>query len=119
VVENPDTLVMDIAQAHATTFFPWRHFPQYLNMEKPLGTLFEEGGGLIGQMPEPLAEGIIKVLDHHNLEHKIAQGTPYIKVHDNPALLQSTLQVLIIGASYFVAYAFSIQEMTGKQKNGA
>lgn len=114
--KNPDTVVMDIAQAHATTFFPWRHFPQYLNMEKPLGTLFEEGGGLIGQMPEPLAERVIKVLEHHDLEHKTAQGTPYIQMHDNPALLQSKLQVLIFGASYFIAYGFSIQEMTGKQK---
>jgi len=115
-VTNPDSVVMDIAQTHATTFFPWRHFPQYLNTEKPLGTLFEEGGGLIGQMPEPLAEGIIKVLEHHNLEYKTAQGTAYIQMHDNPALLQSKLQVLLFGGSYFVAYGFSIQEMIGKQK---
>jgi hypothetical protein len=117
-VKKPDSVVMDIAQAHATIFYPWRHFPQYLNMEKPLLTLFEEGGGLIGQMPEPLAERIIKVLEHHNLEHKTAQGTPYIHQHDNPALLQSKLQVLIFGGSYFIAYGFSIQEMTGKQKDG-
>lgn len=116
-VESPDSVVMDIAQAHATTFYPWRHFPQYLNMETPLTTLFEEGGGLIGQMPEPLADSVIKVLEHHNLEHKTAQGTAYIQQHDNPALLQSALQVLIFGGSYFVAYGFSIQEMVGKQKN--
>lgn len=116
VVKKPDSIVMDIAQAHATIFYPWRHFPQYLNTEKPLATLFEEGGGLIGQMPQPLAQRIVKVLEHHGLEHKTAEGKPYIQLHDNPALLQSKLQVLLFGASYFVAYGFSIQEMGGKQK---
>lgn len=114
--ETPDTIVMDIAQAHATTFYPWRHFPQYLNMEQSLVSLFESSGGLIGQMPAPLAKRIIKILEHHNLEHKIAEGEPYIKLHDNPALLQSTLKVLLFGESYFVSYGFSIQEMKGRNK---
>ena len=113
-VDNPDSVVMDIAQAHATTFYPWRHFPQYLNMEQSLGALFEAGGGLLGQMPAPLAEKILKVLEHHGLEHKIAEGEPYIKLHDNPALLQSTLKVLLFGSSYFISYGFSIQEMKGR-----
>lgn len=112
--QNPESVVMDIAQAHATTFFPWRHFPQYLNTDQPLGSLFESGGGLIGQMPAPLAERVIKILQHHNLEYKTAEGEPYIKKHDNPALLQSALQVLTIGSSYFIGYGFSIQQMQGR-----
>ena len=113
-VPNPDALVMDIAQAHATTFFPWRHFPHYLNTEQSLKSLVEAGGGLLGQMPAPLANSLIKVLEHHGLEHKIAEGEPYIKQHDNPALLQTALKVLLFGKSYFVAYGFSIQEMKGR-----
>lgn len=113
-VENPDSVLADIAQAHATTFYPWRHFPQYLNMDQPLSTLLESGGGLIGQMPAPLAERVIKVLEHHNLEYKTADGEPYIKLHDNPALLQMNLQVLLLGSSYFISYGFSIQEMKGR-----
>ncbi|MDQ7025709.1 MAG: hypothetical protein Q9P01_02030 [Anaerolineae bacterium] len=116
-VKKPDALTTDIAQAHATTFFPWRHFPDYLNTEQPLSTLFESGGGLIGNMPEALANRIVKVLEHHGLEHKITQDTPYIQLHDNPALLQTQLKVLLVGGSYFVTYAFSIQEMRGKQKS--
>jgi hypothetical protein len=112
--ENPDALVLDIAQAHAQTFFPWRHFPQYLNTEQALSSLIESGGGLLGQMPAPLAERVLKVLAHHKLETKTAEGTPYIKVHDNPALLQMALKVLLFGGSYFVAYGFSIQEMKGR-----
>lgn len=113
-VENPDSVLMDIAQAHATIFYPWRHFPQYLNMEQALSTLLESGGGLIGQMPAPLAEAVIKVLEHHKLEYKTADGEPYIKLHDNPALLQTKLKVLLFGGSYFISYGFSIQEMKGR-----
>jgi hypothetical protein len=112
--ENSDALVLDIAQAHAQTFYPWRHFPQYLNMEQPLNSLIESGGGLLGQMPAPLAERLMKVLEYHKLETKTAEGTPYIKTHDNPALLQMSLKVLLMGGSYFVAYGFSIQEMKGR-----
>lgn len=115
--ENPDAVVMDIAQAHATTFYPWRHFPQYLNMEQALSTLLESGGGLLGQMPAPLAEKVVKVLEHHGLEHKTAEGEPYIKLHDNPALLQTALKVLLLGGSYFISYGFSIQEMKGRNPN--
>ncbi|MGB7339050.1 MAG: hypothetical protein WBC91_09180, partial [Phototrophicaceae bacterium] len=111
---NADEVTMDLMQAHATTFYPWRHFPQYLNMEQPLLEMVKAGGGLIGQMPAPLAQEMIKVLNHHNLEHKTAEGEPYIKVHDNPALLQTKLKVLLFGESYFISYGFSIQEMKGR-----
>lgn len=113
-VANPDSVVMDIAQAHATTFFPWRHFPQYLNTDQSLSALFESGGGLIGQMPASLAKRVVTVLGHHNLEYKTAEGEPYIKKHDNPALLQSAVRVLTIGTSYFVGYGFSFQQMQGR-----
>ena len=114
-VANADSLTVDILQAHASTFRGWRDFPEYMNTGQALSTLFESGGGLLGQMPEALADNLIKVLEHHGLEHKITQDKPYVKVHDNPALLQTPLQVLIFGASYFVAYGFSIEEMKGRK----
>lgn len=117
--QNPDEVTMDLMQAHATTFYPWRHFPQYLNMEQPLLEMVKAGGGLIGQMPAPLAQSMIKVLEHHRLEYKTAEGEPYIKLHDNPALLQMALQVLIFGQSYFISYGFSIQEMKGRNPVGS
>lgn len=114
-VGNSDSLTVDILQAHAMTFRGWRDFPEYMNTGQPMNTLFASGGGLLGQMPEALADNLIKVLEHHGLEHKITQDKPYVKVHDNPALLQTPLQVLIFGMSYFVAYGFSIEEMKGRK----
>lgn len=116
-VGNVDALTLDIAQAHATTFGPWRHFPEYLNMQQPLHTLLSSGGGLLGQMPAPLAGQMVKVLEKHGLETKTAAGDPYIKLHDNPALVTNKPQVLTFGASYFISYAFAFDEMKGRQKS--
>lgn len=105
--KNTDELVLDIAQAHASTFLGWRHFPQYLNTDQPLATLFESGGGLIGQMPSSLADRIVKVLEKHGLEHKVMYGEPHAK----PPIPGQALTVLLIGESYFVSFAFSVDEM--------
>jgi hypothetical protein len=105
--KNTDELVLDIAQAHASTFLGWRHFPLYLNTEQPLATLFASGGGLIGQMPASLAERIVKVLEKHGLEHKVMYGEPHAK----SPMPDQKLGVLLVGDSYFVSFAFSIDEM--------
>ena len=56
-----NAIILDIAQAHSEVFGLWRRFPEYMNIEKPLFTLFEEGGGLLGQMPKPLADKLVDV----------------------------------------------------------
>lgn len=109
--DDINALVLDITQAHASTFGPWRVFPEYINVEQPLFSLFESGGGLLGQMPRPLAERVVKVLERHGLEVKVTEGTAYHELHDNPALRQQKPQVLLLGASYFVSYAFSFEEV--------
>lgn len=115
-VTQADTLVLDIAQAHASTFGQWRHFPEYLNVSQPLVTLLTSGGGLLGQMPQPLAQRIVPVLEHHGLETMTQQGKPYVQVHDNPALVSMIPEVLLMGGSYFVAYGFSFEVMQGRQR---
>lgn len=107
--DNPSELALDIAQAHASTFGPWRHFPEYLNMDQPLNTLLRSGGGLLGQMPRTLADKLAPLLEHHGLEHRLMVGSRH--EHDNPVLRQQLPEVLIIGDSYFVAYSFAFDEM--------
>lgn len=109
--EDTNALVLDIAQVHATTFGPWRHFPEYLNVEQPLFSLLESGGGLLGQMPSPLAENLVKVLEKHGLETKVMQGENPADKNKNPMVKQQKIKVLFIGASYFISYAFSIDEL--------
>lgn len=113
-VANTDSITIDMLQAYASTFGPWRQFPEYMNTDQPLENLLKSGGGLLGQMPEPLAVRLQKVLEHHKLETKITQGTPYVDEHKNP-MQEQQLSVLVFGASYFVAYAFSFDVMKGRK----
>ena len=108
VPEDTNAIVLDIAQAHATTFQGWREFPQYLNIAQPLETLFRSGGGLLGQMPQSLADAIVPVLEKHGLEQRVMMGEkPVSKMNQQH-------KVLVMGQSYFVSYAFSFDEMRGR-----
>lgn len=106
-----NALVIDLLQAHASTLGPWRPFPEYLNVSKPLVDLFSSGGGLAGQMPEPLAEALAKILEKHGLESKLLKGQAPQERHDNPILRQQQTKILMIGESYFIANLFSVEEM--------
>ncbi len=104
-------LIVDISQAHASTFGPWRAFPLYLNVEQPLVTLLTSGGGLLGQMPQPLADRLVKVLEKHALEYKALSDTATPDIHDNVMLKGQKAKALQVGDSFFIANAFSIEEL--------
>jgi len=106
-----NAVILDIAQAHSEVFGLWRRFPEYMNIEKPLFTLFEEGGGLLGQMPKPLAEKLVTVMEKHGLETKLIEGENPADKNKNPMVKHQNIQALFVGASYFISYAFSIEEM--------
>lgn len=106
-----NAVILDIAQAHSEIFGLWRRFPEYMNIEKPLFTLFEEGGGLLGQMPMPLAERLVSVMEKHGLETKIIEGENPADKNHNPMVTNQKIKALFIGASYFISYAFSVEEM--------
>lgn len=115
-VENADALTVDLLQAYASTFGPWRQFPDYMNTDQSLQSLLESGGGLLGQMPASLADNLQKVLAHHQLETKITQGTPHVEAIRTPALPDQPLSVLVFGTSYFVSYAFAFDVMQGRKR---
>jgi len=108
--QDPAALTLDIAQTHAITFQMWRHFPDYLNVSQPLETLLRSGGGLLGQMPRPFADRLQPVLERHGLETKAVYGTAEVKQAPGP-LRDQPLQVLLIGDSYCIGYAFSFDEV--------
>jgi len=106
-----NAVVLDVTQAHSEVFGFWRRFPEYMNIEKPMFTLFEEGGGLLGQMPKPLADKLVTVLEKHGLETKVVEGQNPTEKNSNPMVDAQKIKVLFIGASYFISYAFSIEEL--------
>lgn len=111
ITPDINALVLDITQAHAQVFGLWRRFPEYINIEQPLFTLFEAGGGLLGQMPKPLANQLVPVLELHGLETKIVEGENPATKNKNPLAADQKIKVLFIGSSYFISYAFSVDEM--------
>jgi len=113
--DDAHALALDIAQAHASTFLGWRHFPDYLSLDKPLYELLSSGGGLLGQMPQALADALVPVLERHGLETKVMQGQSHTSLVEGP-LKQQKLQALLIGDSYFISYMFSVEEMAARPR---
>src|SRR5829696_462204 len=72
-VNNVSDVVLDLSQAHASTFGPWRHIAEDINRAAPLVDLLASGGGLLGEMPKPAAERMGRVLEHHHVEHKLIE----------------------------------------------
>lgn len=109
--EHIDSLILDLIQAYDLTMHGWRQFPDYLNIDQPLSNLFASGGGMLGQLPQSLAHRLMNVLDKHHLETKLMQDKAYAEKHDNPALSVQRPQLLLMGTSYIISYAFSVEFM--------
>ena len=107
-------MVLDIHQAHASTFGPWRELAGDINREQPLVDLLQSGGGLLGTMPKMAAERMVRVLEHHDLTARLEGETDRDATDEHG---RSTLWKLLgIGDSYFVALDFAVDVMGQKQK---
>jgi hypothetical protein len=107
--QNVQELILDIEQAHMSTFGHWRKFVEYLELTQPLVDLLSSGGGLLGRMPKPLAERIAKVFEHHKVEHKLIEGD--LHEEDDEHGRSRLAKLLLIDNSYFVALDFSVEEL--------
>jgi hypothetical protein len=108
---DPNGLLVDVFQAYAGTFGPWRQIPLYLNASKPLLSLLTSGGDLLGEMPKPLSDNLVKVLDRHGLEHKVIEGEGP-ETSDEHGRTQ-LMKALILDDSYIVALDFTV-DILGK-----
>ncbi|MAS35228.1 MAG: hypothetical protein CL610_14545 [Anaerolineaceae bacterium] len=105
-------LVLDVHQAYASTFGPWRELAADINREQPLVDLLKSGSGRLGTMPKTAAERMGRVLEHHGLTSRL-EGSTTRETTDEHG--RSTLWKLLgIGDSYFVALDFAVDRV-GKQ----
>jgi hypothetical protein len=107
--QNVHELILDIEQAHVSTFGHWREFIDYLELTQPLVDLLTSGGGLLGRMPKPLAERMAKVFEHHKVEHKLIEGDTDDDEDEHGR--SRNAKALLIDNSYFVALDFSVEEL--------
>ena len=110
-VSSPTDLALDVSQAHASTFGPWRHVANDLNLTMPLVDLMASGGGLLGEMPKPLAERMARVLAHHGIEHKLIEESEFETTDEHGR--SRLAHLLLIDEAYIVALDFSV-ELLGK-----
>lgn len=109
VPANVSELALDIHQAYVSTFGPWRELATDLNREKPLVDLLTSGSGVLGVMPGPAAERMVRVLKHHGLTARLENGEG-IEPQDEHGRSRR-YQLLAIDDSYFVALDFSVDEL--------
>jgi hypothetical protein len=107
---NISELVLDIHQAYASTFGPWRELAADINRDQPLYNLLQSGQGRLGTMPRTAAERMVKVLAHHGLTGRL-QG-------DADAQPDPQWKLLGVGDSYVVALDFAVDRMGSRQQAG-
>lgn len=106
-------LVLDISQAHASTFGPWRELAGDINREQPLYDLLQAGEGKLGTFPRPAAERLLRVLTHHGMMGRLDETETARDSMDEHGRSQM-LKLLGIGDSYFVALDFVVDRMGKK-----
>jgi hypothetical protein len=107
--KDVNELVLDIHQAYVTTFGPWRELASDINRTQPLVNLLSSGSGMLGRMPQPAAERMAKVLAHHSLIANLDEA-PLNQDEDKHGR-SPKMKMLGIDDSYFIALAFSVEEM--------
>ncbi len=101
-------LTLDLSQAHASTFGPWRLLADDLNHAAPLVDLLASGGGLLGEMPRPAAERMARVFEHHGMEARLIDDPDYAEQDEHGRSRRA--QLLLIDEGYVIALGFSVDE---------
>jgi hypothetical protein len=107
--QDVNELVLDISQAHASTFGPLRHLAADINRGKPLVDLLRSGSGLLGEMPKPLAERMARVLAHHQLKYTLIEDDEFQTQDEHGR--SRLARLLAIDDSYLIALDFSVEQM--------
>lgn len=110
--ENVNELVLDISQAYVSTFGQWRHLVDMaddINRAVPMVDLLQSGYGLLGTMPKPLADRMVKVLTHHNIKVTLGEDAAFEPTDEHGRSRMAKL--LLLDQSYFVALDFSVEQM--------
>jgi hypothetical protein len=110
--EHVNELVLDISQAYVSTFGQWRHLVDMaddINRAVPMVDLLQSGYGLLGTMPKPLADRMVKVLAHHNINATLGEDASFDATDEHGR--SRLAKLLLLDQSYFIALDFSVEQM--------
>ncbi|MFN8530679.1 MAG: hypothetical protein U0670_18900 [Anaerolineae bacterium] len=111
--------LLDLQTAYITTFTVWRHmidntgdFNAGMSLDRLLAKQDEEGSKMLGVMPRPLAERVVKVLEHHGMTTHTAQDPDWTDTDEHGR--SRLAKLLLIDDSYVIALDFSVEQMGKK-----
>ncbi|MCC6803799.1 MAG: hypothetical protein IT319_13020 [Anaerolineae bacterium] len=110
--ENVNELVLDLSQAYVSTFGQWRHLVDMaddINRTMPMVDLLSSGYGLLGTMPKPFAERVVKVLSHHNVSYSLSEDSSFETTDEHGR--SRLAKALLLDESYVIALDFSVEQM--------
>jgi hypothetical protein len=107
--DDVNELVLDINQAYLSTFGPWRELAKDINREQPLVNLLQSGRGVLGTMPQPGAERMVRVLVHHGMTGKLEENRLYDGEDEHGR--SRNMKLLGIDDSYLIAMDFTVDEL--------
>lgn len=107
--DDVNELVLDINQAYLSTFGPWRELAKDINRALPLVDLLKGGSGVLGTMPKPGAERMVRVLAHHGMKATLEESRAYEEQDEHGR--SRNMRLLGIDDSYLIALDFSVDEL--------
>lgn len=107
VPDDVNSLMLDLNQVYGQHYGPFRTLADDLNLIRPLGGLLTTGYGLLGEMPEPMANRVADILRRHGLTVGMLPAE-----QDSPPVL---FHLLVMDDSFIVAQMYSAEPMRGKQ----
>lgn len=109
--EQVDSLMIDLNQLYGQTYGiyePSRRMAEEINPTQPLATLLSSGEGILGGMPLPFAQKVVKVLAKYDLTATLSEMDTHRPNFE--------FQALVMDDSYVIAQLFSADPMGTRQK---
>lgn len=101
--KDVNDLMLDLNQLYGATYGPFRNLADNINRSMPLGTLLSSGHGLLGEMPEPIAEKVKTLLENHGLSVRFVDT----ELKEPPV----KFSLLVMDDSFFIAQLYSAEPM--------
>jgi hypothetical protein len=108
--DDVDGLMLELNQLYGQHYGIYRSLADDLNRRAPLGTILANGHGMLGEMPQPMAEKVKGLFERYGLSVSFLASQQH-----EPSPYDSKL--VVIDDSYFIAHMFSADRMQPQPGN--
>ena len=101
--DDVNDLMLDLNQLYGAQYGPFRTLADNINRSLPLSKLLLSGHGLLGEMPEPMAEKVQALFEKHGMTIKLVDT----ELKEPPV----KFSLLVLDDSFFIAQLYSVEPM--------